>query len=393
VAAIYRRKDSQWFWMRYKTASGKWKSKPTKYRVDNTLHRAKAQEEAAKLSVGERTVKSDHAWVVGMIESHPVCASTKRHYHNSWRHLSRFIDESGITLEEFSPIHADQYITWRLDHPRTNGKPVCRNMAVDDIKALKWIHRQGRLRGLVRTVAMLDYRTKKSPVTKRPVFTDYEIASVRKRIANIMEFDPSFEWMFISFEIGYATGCRLRETRLDLRLVDLHAGTITFPEPKGGVARAYTIPIPTTILPLLSRLKASGRRYAFDWPGHGTKVSQAWRIVFNLCGLFKHTFHSLRATRVTNLRKAGIPQSVAMRLVNHSSTLVHELYQRHFVEDLRKHVDAGLLPSSAQNTLETQSRGLLGNPALKPSGALSRMQSNRPPTAPACLGLDSAPVF
>jgi len=387
VAAIYRRKDSQWFWLRYKTANGKWSAKATRYRTDNTLHRAKAQEEAAKLSVGERTIKSDHGWVSAMIESHPVCPSSKRHYLNSWRHLSRFIDEHGITLEEFSPIHADQYITWRIAHPRTNGKPVCRNMAVDDVKALKWIHRQGRLRGLVHSVAMIDYRAKKSPPSKRPVFTDDEITRVRKFICHSAEVDPGFEWMFISFEIGYTTGCRLRETRLDLRLVDLHAGTITFPEPKGGVTRAYTIPIPSTIVPLLSRLKASGRRYAFDWPGHGTKISHHWRVLFNLCGLFKHTFHSLRATRVTNLRKSGIPQSVAMRLVNHSSTLVHELYQRHFVEDLRKHVDAGLLPSTSQNQSERQFRGSWENHAQKPSASPSRMKSNTRPTAPAYLEL------
>jgi integrase len=388
VAAIYRRKDSPWYWIRLKTVAGKWGARPTRFRKDNTLHRAKAQELAAQLSLGERTIKTDHSWVLGMIESHPVCASTRRHYINSWRHLSRFLDERGLSLEEFAPVHADQYIRWRLSIPRTNGKPVCRNMAVDDVKALKWIHRQGRLLGFVRTVAMLDYRAKKSPVAKRPVFTDEEIQKVRRFLATGTEHDPTKEWMQTCFEIAYATGCRLRETRLDLRLVDLFAGTITFPEPKGGAARAYTIPIPSTLRPLLERLKSAGRRYAFDWPGHGTRISRSWREVFDLCGLFKHTFHSLRATRVTNLRKAGIPQSVAMRLVNHSSTLVHELYQRHFVEDLRQHVDAGLLPASAQSPSGTRFRGTLGNPALAPSGEPCRTQSRTRPKSPACSSPD-----
>jgi integrase len=384
VAAIYKRKDSPWYWIRYKTAEGVWRAKATRFRTDNTLHRAKAQEEAAQLSVHERTLKTDHSWVGGMIDSHPVCTSTRWHYRNSWRWLSRFLDERNLSMEEFAPIHAEQYLAWRVSIPRTNGKPVCRNLACDDIKAMKWILRQGRLLGLVSSVKMMDYRTKKSPVSKRPVFTDEEIARVRRFLAHDVEMDPAREWMQICFEIGYHTGCRLRETRLDLRLVDLHADTITFPEPKGGTTRAYTIPIPKGIRPLLERLKGAGRRHAFDWPGHGSRVSVAWRQLLNLCGLFKHTFHSLRATRVTNLRKAGIPQSVAMRLVNHSSTLVHEMYQRHFVEDLRRHVDAGLLPASGQNPSETQSRGTLENQLPAKNGGSSRTQSRTQPPAPAC---------
>jgi hypothetical protein len=46
------------------------------------------------------------------------------------------------------------------------------------------------------------------------------------------------------------------------------------------------------------------------------------------------------------LRQSGCSQSIAMRLVNHSSTLVHELYQRHCVEDLRESVNAGQTTAS-----------------------------------------------
>jgi integrase len=383
VAAIYRRKDSPWCWIRCKTADGKWVATATRFRKDNALHRAKAQELAAQISQGERTVKTDHSWVLGMIESHPVRPSTRRHYINSWRHLSWFLDHHGLALEDFAPIHADQYIRWRIGIPRTNGKPVCRNLAVDDIKALKWIHRQGRLLGLMTSVKMLDYRCKKDPPAKRPVFTDEEIDRVRRFLAHENEMDPSKEWKRISFEIAYATGCRLRETRLDMRLVDLTSDTITFPEPKGGAARAYTIPIPNSLRLLLARLKQSGRRFAFDWPGYGTKVSSAWRTTFNICGLPKHTFHSLRATRVTNLRKAGVAQSVAMRLVNHSSTLVHELYQRHFVEDLRTHVNAGIRPPSTyQTTSETLPRGKSESPPPRKAGGSWSTPSRRPQTAP-----------
>jgi hypothetical protein len=43
-----------------------------------------------------------------------------------------------------------------------------------------------------------------------------------------------------------------------------------------------------------------------------------------------------------------------MRLVNHSSTLVHELYQRHCVDDLRDAVNMGQIaaPATDQSRLE-----------------------------------------
>lgn len=386
MAAIYKRKDSPWYWLRYKTPAGKWAAKATRYRTDNTLHRAKAMEEALQLSIAERTrANTDYGWVTDLIGSHPVAESTRWHYRNSWRHLSRFMDELGLTLHDFTPAEAHAYIGWRVGLRRTNGKPVCRNLALDDLKCLKWIQRMGRLHKRLTTTAMLDWRSRRDPVRKRPVFTDEEILVVRR----MLDAHPDKAWMKTCFEIGYQTGCRLRETRLEMRLVDLQAGTITFPTPKGGQARAYTIPIPSGLRPLLAKIKASGATHAFEWPGCGTKVSQEWRMIFNLCGLFKHTFHSLRTTRVTNLRRAGVPQSAAMRLVNHSSTLVHELYQRHFVEDLRQHADAGLLASSTSQTHpETPGRAPWENPAPKPAGESCRTQSRTRRPAGACSAAD-----
>ena len=58
-------------------------------------------------------------------------------------------------------------------------------------------------------------------------------------------------------------------------------------------------------------------------------------------------FHCLRVTYVNRLRRAGVPHEVAMRLVNHSSELIHKIYQRERVEDVVKWRDAVQLPSTA----------------------------------------------
>ena len=353
MASIYKRKDSQWFWIRLKSPDGKWIAKPTRYRTDNTLHRAKARQEAAELTIKEQGRRSkDIGWVDRLITEHQVTDTTRIYYRNSWRNLTRFMAERNILLEDFTPALAHDYIAWRVATPRTGGGFIGRNQALQDIKILKWIHRQGRLLGHLTTMAMVDFRARKSPVTRKPVFTDDEIARCREALAS--RFVP--DWMRTSFDIAYFTGCRLKETRLPLACIDLDTGTMTFPEPKGGSGRAYTIPIPAGLLPLFQKLKATPRSHTFEWPGAGTRVSSYWRRFFNLLGLKKHSFHGLRATRVTNLRRAGIVQAVAMRLVNHSSTLVHDLYQRHSVEDLRHYVNAGLPTSTPQTRLETPGR-------------------------------------
>jgi integrase len=229
------------------------------------------------------------------------------------------------------------------------------------------------------SMAMVDFRSRKSPVHRKPVFAEDDVARCREALAS--RFVP--DWMRTSFEIAYHTGCRMKETRIPLSCIDLEASTMTFPEPKGGSGRSYTIPIPDGLLPLFAKLKATPRSHTFEWPGAGTKVSCYWRRFFNLVGLKKHSFHGLRATRVTNLRRAGIVQAVAMRLVNHSSTLVHELYQRHSVEDLRNYVNAGLGSSKPQTPAETLTRARLEIPPQKTRSEPGNTLSHTLPTVPA----------
>ncbi|NBO26175.1 MAG: hypothetical protein EBU96_05165 [Actinobacteria bacterium] len=380
MASIYKRSDSKWYWIRYKTKDGQWKSKATRYRTDNTLHRARAAQEAAELSIHEHEKRTnDLSWVDRLIETHQVATNTRIYYRNSWRNLIRFMSDRSIAIEDFTPATAHEYIAWRTTNPRSGGGFVGRNQALQDVKILKWIHRQGRLLGHMSSMAMVDFRSRKSPVHRKPVFAEDDVARCREALAS--RFVP--DWMRTSFEIAYHTGCRMKETRIPLSCIDLEASTMTFPEPKGGSGRSYTIPIPDGLLPLFAKLKATPRSHTFEWPGAGTKVSCYWRRFFNLVGLKKHSFHGLRATRVTNLRRAGIVQAVAMRLVNHSSTLVHELYQRHSVEDLRNYVNAGLGSSKPQTPAETLTRARLEIPPQKTRSEPGNTLSRTLPTVPA----------
>jgi hypothetical protein len=55
-------------------------------------------------------------------------------------------------------------------------------------------------------------------------------------------------------------------------------------------------------------------------------------------------FHCLRVTYVNRLRRVGVPREAAMRLVNHASELVHQIYQREKVEDVEQWKDAVQFP-------------------------------------------------
>jgi hypothetical protein len=353
MASIYKRAGQKTYSIRYK-ADGIWKGKTTCWQTDSQLHRAKALAEAAELSVHEQEkLYEHHGWVRYHIENWPASHLTISHYLNSWNWLELFLSEHGLQLSQFGPAAAEAYITWRCGdrrpadaHRHRSGHQVHRNQACRDVKMMKWIQRQGRLLGRLQTHALDDYRIKYSPkIRSFPPFTPEQITLVRAALSS-----PVLpRWMGISFEIGLATGCRLRETAIPLDGVDLVAKTMTFPCPKGGTDMSFTIPIPAALVGLLAKLKADGETMTCTLP---PKASYFWRQLFNRLGLRVHCFHSLRVTRVTELRKAGVPQSVSMRLVNHSSHLVHQLYQRHEVEDLRQFVDRGAVATILQRPVE-----------------------------------------
>ena len=149
------------------------------------------------------------------------------------------------------------------------------------------------------------------------------------------------EWMQIVFEIALQTGCRLRETRVPMQCVDFTENKITFPSPKGGEDRAFSIPMPSALRPLLERFAKERRKFTAAFP---FQPSRRWQQFFIKVKLQHLCFHCLRVTYVNRLRHAGVPREAAMRLVNHASDLVHQIYQREKVQDVEKWRDAVTFP-------------------------------------------------
>ena len=143
------------------------------------------------------------------------------------------------------------------------------------------------------------------------------------------------------------------ETMIPMNCIDLAGETITFPAPKGGEEKAFSIPMPKALKPTFERMKADGRKVTLKMP---FQPSRKWGHFFKMLGLEHLCFHCLRVTKVTRLRREGVPREVAMRLVNHSSELIHLLYDRHRVDDLRAYGDAGSagLPAAPPDKASTR---------------------------------------
>jgi integrase len=178
---------------------------------------------------------------------------------------------------------------------------------------------------------LVSIRLRRDKAERKPELTDTEIVEIREALKT----EP--EWMRRAFEISLHTGCRLRETRLPRGCVDLRENKITFPCPKGGEGRAFSIPMPSALRPLLEEFHRSKQKFTVEFP---FQPSRRWQQFFIKIKKPHLCFHCLRVTYVNRLRRAGVPREAAMRLVNHASELIHQVYQREKVEDVAQWRDA-----------------------------------------------------
>ena len=144
--------------------------------------------------------------------------------------------------------------------------------------------------------------------------------------------------MQTAFDISLHTGCRLRETRIPLNCIDFAENKITFPSPKGGEDRAFSVPMPSALRPLFERIRKTETKI------HGgisiSTVAAVAAIFYQdqenrICA-------SIACALPTSIGcvAPGVPREAAMRLVNHASELIHQIYQREKVEDVAQWRDA-----------------------------------------------------
>jgi integrase len=343
MASLYKKQKSPFWFIQFIDADGKRHNKSTGLRTDKPAETVKArslraQMEAKELNrnAGEISGGGWDTWVPQYLERHCESPLTLERYTCNWQWLAFWLQEKHFhSPRAITYRNALEYIEWRINYKKKTGKTVGRNTAIMELKLLAMIMGEAVRLGHADANPLVSLKLRRDKAPKKPELTDKEVSQIREALKE----EP--EWMQTAFDISLHTGCRLRETRLPMNCIDFKENKITFPTPKGGEDRAFSVPMPSALHPLLERLRKTKQKFTVEFPFQPSRRWQQFFIKINkphLC------FHCLRVTYVNRLRRAGVPREAAMRLVNHSSELIHQVYQREKVEDVAQWRDAVQFP-------------------------------------------------
>lgn len=342
MASLYRKPRSPFWYVVYDDARGKRRHRSTGLRADDPNATAQAKALRAELEAKEHhrapTVNMGQwdSWVPAYLERHCETARTFERYSGNWKWLSLWLQLERIhSPRELTYRKALKYVEWRTGFRKTTGRTASRNTAIMELKLLAMLMGEAVRLDHAPHNPLVSLKIKRDKPARKPELSDGEIAAIRESLKT----EP--DWMRIAFEISLHTGCRLRETKIPMECIDFKESRITFPAPKGGEDRAFSIAMPSALRPLLEGLHKQRATHTLDFP---FQPSRRWQQFFIKVRLEHLCFHCIRVTFVNRLRRAGVPREVAMRLVNHSSELVHKVYQRERVDDVAAWRDAVQYP-------------------------------------------------
>lgn len=354
----YERKDSPFVWLKWQnpvTLKPAFRSSRVK-KTDPERERKIAKQinklEGELLAVAPESDKEafEH-WVVPFLrQAHSDNAGSLHKNLNSWNWLSGYFREKGVTIpRELTRGQVFDYIPWRCGRKKQkSGKTPLKNTAVYDLRVLSKIMGEALERHFVTHNPCRRLKIRKDPVTVKPELLDAHIQKVRGALVGRPE------WMRVAFEIALHTGLRFHETRIDLlSSVDFASETIFIEDPKGGRKRAFSIDLPPALAPLLSSLRDKGQQWTWTHERQKNELPRSlqWREVFDAAGLFKpYSFHCTRVTFITRNCRAGVPETVMMKMVNHASREISRIYQRLTVDDVRKYRGRIQVPPAALPT-------------------------------------------
>jgi integrase len=345
MAYIYLKIRSPFWYVQFIDGDGRKHDKSTGLRTDDPNDTLKAKVLRAELEAKEYhrapvvNGASWDSWVPKFFDRHCQTERTLERYEDAWKWVVFWFQHQRIhSPRQLTYKRGVDYLDWRTMFKKRTGKTVGRNTAIFELKVLSLVMDEAVRLGHADANPLVSLKVRRDKPAKKPELKDEEIVEIREALKK----EP--EWMQVSFDIALHTGCRLRETRLPLGCVDFRENKITFPNPKGGEDRAFSIPMPSALRPLFENMHAAKKEFALDFP---FQPSRRWQQFFIKLKKTHLCFHCLRVTYVNRLRRARVPREVAMRLVNHASELVHRVYQREKVEDVAQWRDAVRFPGSA----------------------------------------------
>jgi integrase len=330
VASYYQRSGSPYYWLRYQQPDGTWADKSSKVRADGIGALRKIKGLSA-----EHTMREMHRDRVGAANAFDTWVPTflRQRYRNS-KTLQRYLAawSAVATYLEHVKVISPLQVTYRLctDYPDFRTKPPTNairarsyNTALTELKVFSAILQESVRRDYITANPCLRLGLKRTPPKQKPEITEKEQRRIEKALAT------RDAWMSDCWLVAMRQGCRLSETAVPLRNIDLRQGTITF-FGKGG--RLHSAPVHSDLIPLVKRAQKERRQTLVRLPQYAAKK---WHQFFRRIGLPHLSFHCTRVTVVTRLARQGHAISLTKAYVGHASDTVHAIYQRLAPADVR----------------------------------------------------------
>lgn len=266
-----------------------------------------------------------------ILDEHQQHRSYEKVERHTRRHLSRHLSSL-----KASAITYDKLLTFKRDRLAEGASPSTVRYELSLIRTgLVVAHKAGRLFGVPPMPSVHIENTRVS------FFDEAEFQALSKNLPSPVAAVATFM---------YWTGWRRNETLTrEWRHVDFQRGTIVLEpgETKSGEGRTF----PFDALPELAALLMKQReyttsverrtgkicRYVFHREGVQVKsIRMAWRKACKQAGLVGKIPHDFRRSAVRRLERAGVPRSVAMKLVGHSTEAIYRRYAITNETDLRE---------------------------------------------------------
>lgn len=310
--------------------TGAWRERSTRLRHDcpkqSRAARRMAQEAtAAEAQVGTMEAGEFRDWVMDYLREHYTEPKSLKRYTAAWMRICDFNGERGIRHPAHVRYeHAADFMKWR------KAQRVKHNTARLELKFYSFILQEALRREYCQKNPLSLAQVGREPVAEKP---DLDLEDFRKARAAFAA-RATAPWMLTVFEVCAHVGCRFCEAEFGPEAVDFKKKILWITDSKRADTdprKRFGVPLPDTLATHLREVFKVRERTAPDL-SQGEQNRQFNITLKAACGA---TSHSLRVAFITRCHRAGLSESQAMRLTNHSTRLVHQIYSRLSVDDAR----------------------------------------------------------
>lgn len=331
MASLKKVKRSPYWYLRYRDIdTGRWKDECLKLRIDCESDTRAARRQMIKRSseegkIGPTRGEEFSVWAPTYINAHYRNPNSLKRYKLVWERLDEWLRDHGVRHpREVKYEHADGYMVWRKEQGASH------NTARMEVKFLSFIISEAIRREFAdRNVIGLARIVIAAPKEKKDL-SDSDILLARAAFAG-----KENGWMSVVFEILVHLGCRFAESSIPWDRIDFGEKTILIEDSKRQLEdprKLFMVPMSDQLTGYLRKIKETGT----DRTVPTLTGEMNFRFNYELKKACGATSHSCRVSFISRCHRAGLSESEAMRLVNHSTRMVHRIYSRMSIADARR---------------------------------------------------------